>query len=150
MTFPVTAARQCFALMASAILLAFTATESPAIQCYDCHGVKTTHDYRPLDKPYRDITNGGFRGNHGTHMTDSAGPTACEPCHPGSGGYTTGHRDGKIRLSSNINNSPLRALYKNSTSAFSQTATPTPGSCTDVNCHFERKTPDWGSGPLSV
>ncbi|WP_243373193.1 CxxxxCH/CxxCH domain-containing protein [Geotalea sp. SG265] len=150
MSLPITAVRQCFALLILVILLALTATASAAIQCYDCHGVKASNDYRPLDAPYRNITSGGFPGNHRTHMPGPASPASCEPCHPGSSGYVTGHTDGVIKLSSDINNSPSTALYKNATSAFPQTSTPAFGTCSNVNCHFERKTPDWGSTPLTV
>ncbi len=118
------------------------------MECYECHGSKNIPDYRPLDSPFRNILNGGFQGNHQTHMGPSVNASSCAKCHPGSSGYGEGHRDGKIKLSSNLNNSPIQALYKNSTSAFPQSSTPALGSCSNTNCHFEKQSPVWGSAPL--
>src|SRR5689334_22044383 len=120
-----------------------------AIQCYQCHGTQDPVDYRPLDSSYRNISSGGLQGNHRTHMGGAATPTICNKCHPGSDSYTSSHRDGKIKLLSRINNSPLPATYKNTTSAFLQTAMPVLGSCAGVNCHFETGTPNWGSSPFN-
>lgn len=55
-----------------------------------------------------------------------------------------------IGLSSNIKNSPQAATYKNSTTPFPQTPTPSLGACTNVNCHFEKETPVWGSAGLTL
>jgi hypothetical protein len=51
---------------------AFTAPNT-INQCYDCHGSPTTaagggNDLRPVDSTYRNITTGGFVGNHQTHI----------------------------------------------------------------------------------
>lgn len=122
-----------------------------AIQCYQCHGTQTPIDYRPLDSAYRNPSSGGFQGNHRTHMSANAVQAACAKCHPGSNMYTSSHRDGKIKVSSRINNSLTTTYYpsyNNNTSAFTQTATPSLGSCTNVNCHFEAPTPVWGNTPL--
>lgn len=140
--------RQCFAVIIPAILLYPAGVAYAQLACYQCHG--SDGDYRPLDAPYRNMTTGGFRGNHRTHMDAAATPVSCGTCHPGSSGYTSSHRDGAIKLAPNIHNSPLTARYRNSSSAFPQTATPDPGSCTNVSCHFERETKSWGSTPLSV
>lgn len=139
-------------------LLALTIMGSVAeasISCYDCHGSKKTADFRPLDDSYRNITTGGFQGKHRTHLPAYAGPANCAICHPGSESYNSSHRDGLIKLSSNINNSPVNAVYKNRTSSFGnwttpfpQTSNPTLGSCANVNCHFEKNTPEWGKPPL--
>ena len=124
-----------------------TASEA-AIQCYQCHG--STGDYRPIDAPDRDMATGGFVGNHRTHMDSPASPSACEPCHPGSASYTSSHRDGRIKLSARINSSRPLTTYKNITSAFPQSSSPVPGSCANVNCHFESATPNWGSSSAAT
>lgn len=124
-----------------------TASEA-AIQCYQCHG--STGDYRPIDAPDRDMATGGFVGNHRTHMDAPASPSACEPCHPGSASYTSSHRDGRIKLSARINASLPLTTYKNMTSAFPQSSSPVPGSCANVNCHFENATPTWGSSSAAT
>lgn len=131
--------------------LALVLAPEPAradIQCYNCHGTGNPVDYRPLDATVRNVTTGGFPGNHRTHTPPAATPANCVKCHPGCTTYISNHRDGKIKLSANINASPLQALYKNTTSAFPQTPTPTLGTCTNVNCHFEKATPVWGSPAL--
>ncbi len=120
-----------------------------AIPCYECHGSKVPPDYRPVDAPYRNITSGGFEGNHRSHLDRETEFSACVRCHTGSDTFTPSHRDGMIKLSANINASPLPARYKNATSAFPQTASPVLGTCNNVNCHFERITPVWGGARLA-
>ncbi|MDU0457727.1 MAG: CxxxxCH/CxxCH domain-containing protein [Geobacteraceae bacterium] len=137
-----------------ALSLAFLAFSLPAanaaMQCNGCHGTSAPVDYRPLDEASRNPVTGGVQGNHRTHMDAPAAPAACDTCHPGSSAYISGHRDGKIKLSARINNSPHTTTYKNSTSAFNQSATPSLGSCNNVNCHFENVTPTWGSDPAAT
>lgn len=128
------------------VLALLQASEARAtFGCQDCHGTRSPTDFRPLDSPNRAIFTGGFQGNHRSHVANALSPSGCNRCHPGSSDYTVGHRDGMIKLSANINSSPLQALYKNATSAFPQTPTPLLGSCTNANCHFEKTTPVWGS-----
>ena len=146
-------AKQARSIITLATIVAIATLCIPAksqaeLQCYDCHGTKATADPRPVDASDRDPVTGGFRGNHRTHMGEGSTAAACGRCHPGSEGYAPGHRDGQITLSSRLNASPLATTYNNRTSAFPQTATPSPGSCTNVNCHFESTTPEWGSTPL--
>ena len=118
---------------------------SAQLACYDCHGTRAGGgDSRPLDYSFRNYSTGGFPGNHRTHMGKEATAASCAKCHPGSGSFTTEHRDGRINIAANINNSPLSASYRNVTT-IPQTTNPTLGSCTNVNCHFERTTPSWGT-----
>jgi predicted CxxxxCH...CXXCH cytochrome family protein len=141
---------QCFALVLPVILLIGAGAASANIVCYECHGSKTPADYRPVDAPYRNITTGGFQGNHRTHLSSADSFNGCARCHPGSNNYTSSHRDGKIKLAANINNSPTgNARYRNTTTAWKQTPTPLLGTCTNVNCHFEQVTPTWGEAPLT-
>lgn len=121
-----------------------------AIECYECHGTKSPQDYRPVDAAYRNVTTGGFQGNHRTHTSLDDTKKQCEFCHAGSASYNQGHRNGKIDISPNINNSGTRALYDNRTSAWLQTATPVYGTCKNVNCHFENETLQWGSAPFAI
>ena len=105
-----------------------------AIECYKCHG--TPNDYRPpdtLSAPFRNPSSGGFQGNHRTHLAQTTNADDCANCHPGSGSYIASHRDGLIKVSSHLNSSLPATWYNNVTSAFPQTATPTLGSCSDVN-----------------
>ncbi len=141
--------KQCFTLLGAAILLYQPIPAYAAIECFQCHGSSSPPDYRPVDAAYRNITSGGFRGNHRTHMGPGATATACAACHP-STGYTSSHRNERIDLAANINSSPLTAVYRNGSSGFPQTPTPRLSSCSNVNCHFERETPVWGGASLTV
>ena len=134
------------------ILLVLLAAQNSwaALGCNDCHGQKSPADIRPLDLTYRNVTTGGFPGNHSTHLPNGVTPGQCAVCHPGSDKYLSNHRDGRIKLSANLNNSPQTARYKNQTSSFAQTANTIFGTCSNVNCHFENTTPVWSSSPLAV
>ena len=127
-----------------------------ALQCYGCHGTVSPVDYRPVDASFRNPSSGGFQGNHRTHMGNSATVNSCVKCHPGSSTYNSAHRDGVIKISALVNNSPTTTQYpydisfSNRTSAFPQTSSPAPGSCSSVNCHFEKTTPAWGDAPFTA
>lgn len=131
-------------------MLIWGGTAEASLQCYDCHGTRSSGDNRPLDAAYRNVTTGGFQGTHRNHLPPNATGASCVICHPGSDGYATSHRDGLIQLSTNIKNSPEHAVYNNYTTPFPQTPTPNLGTCSNVNCHFEAKTPIWGDASLTV
>jgi predicted CxxxxCH...CXXCH cytochrome family protein len=131
------------------LLVSFPLPSRATLECYDCHGTREPADVRPLDAPYRNVTTGGFPGNHRSHASPATGFGPCIRCHPGSDRFTPAHRDGMVKISANINGSRLTATYNNTTSAFPQTPEPQPGTCTNVNCHFEATTPAWGGPPLS-
>lgn len=127
--------------------------------CYECHGTKSPPDYRPLDDASRNPVTGGFSGNHRTHMGPAVKAGSCDACHAGSHGtpstYAPDHSDGKIALAENINGSshPAGGRYDKGGSNpvfFNQTTVPVPGSCSNVNCHFETQTPEWGSQPFTA
>ena len=139
----------CFAVLFFAILPIPAQQAEAQIACYDCHGSNNPADYRPVDSAHRDIITGGFQGNHRTHMDPAATPASCAKCHSGSDEYTTSHRDWRIDISPNINNSPAMTIYANGSTSFNQTPTPQLGTCRNVNCHFETTTPVWGSTPYS-
>ena len=135
----------CLALFVSML----SGPAEAALQCYDCHGTRSTLDNRPVDAAFRNPSSGGFQGNHRTHLDSSASFNACNICHPGSS-YTASHRDGQIKISPRINGSASTTYYpsyNNNTSSFSQASNPTMGTCSNVNCHFEAETPAWGTDP---
>ncbi|MRR35266.1 CxxxxCH/CxxCH domain-containing protein, partial [bacterium] len=109
--------------------------------CAGCHGMP------PVDAAYRNISTGQFGGTHTTHSWASGGASNCAKCHrmPSS----NAHRSGSINFVSNLNNSPVQARYRNMTSV-PQTAAPAFGTCSNVNCHFEAATPQWGSALFSA
>ncbi len=142
--------RQLSTIYAALFAILFFSTGAvAAIQCYQCHGTSGPADYRPLDATYRNISTGGFPGNHRTHIGIGATPANCNPCH-GNGvdvsTYLSRHRNGRIEMVANINNSPKAggAVYSKGV-FFNQTSVPITGTCSNVNCHFESTTPTWGS-----
>ncbi|WP_214174241.1 CxxxxCH/CxxCH domain c-type cytochrome [Geomobilimonas luticola] len=116
---------------------------APITDCAGCHGMP------PLDDATRNITTGGFQGNHQTHQPAAAVAGNCGACHGGGVvGYNNAHRDGFIRFSSSINGSPATGAYSRGT-FFAQSATPALGTCSNINCHFEKVTPTWGSASFT-
>ncbi len=142
----------CFAILST--IMFFSTGAIAAIQCYQCHGSSIPNDYRPLDSSYRNISTGGFKGNHRTHMGSGASPASCNHCH-GNGvdvsAYLANHRNSSIDMVANINNSPKSggAAYSKGV-FFNQTSAPVTGTCSNVNCHFESITPPWGGAPFTA
>lgn len=133
--------------------LLFSNAGMAALQCNDCHGTSGPTDYRPLDAASRNIATGGFQGNHRTHLGIGATVSSCNICHGNGtdvGTYLSRHRNGRIEMVSNINNSPKAggATYSKGI-FFNQTSVPILGSCSNVNCHFEATTPAWGSAAFT-
>jgi len=128
-------------------------------QCYDCHGSPTIaagggNDIRPVDSAYRNITTGGFVGNHRTHIpVATTNPLTCTPCH-GVAPAIMDHRDGKINMRLHINSTAVtvRGFYNKPVGSpaafFNQTSVPQLSTCNNVNCHFRKTTTAWGSAPL--
>lgn len=148
----------------SVVSVLVTSGESfAALVCSSCHGNKATDmsmDIRPLDTPpgspvsYRNITTGAFKGNHQTHLSATFDQTKCSKCHNNDSSYTSSHRNGLISLNKVINNSGAYSapnLNDAGTYVFkNQTSVPTLGTCSNVNCHFERITPTWGADPRTT
>ena len=139
--------RSIFNLLLIALIVLIPATSRAAIQCYQCHGTPSGSDFRPIDAVSRNYSTGGFMGNHRSHMAVPASPDTCRKCHNNQD-YTPNHRNDFINFSSNINSSPLKGKYiigGSQITSKEQSATPVLGTCTDVNCHFEAVTPQWGA-----
>ena len=120
-------------------------------QCDGCHGMP------PIDTPstslatYRNVTTGAVKGNHMTHAPTALQKNNCVPCHGGKVlNYTNSHRSGFINVTGNINTSPhpSKATYQRGT-IFAQSNNPSLGTCSNVNCHFERVTPVWGTAAFA-
>ncbi len=135
----------CLITLGIALFTGATVQAAPQydLNCSDCHHMP------PLDSANgtRDPYTGAVKGNHQSH----AGATAvsCAKCHGSSvETYMSSHRDKKIPMQANINSSPAPAggTYSRP-SFFNQTSVPpTPlGTCSNVNCHFEKTSPSWGS-----
>ena len=127
------------------LMLIFPTVIFAALECYDCHGTKSTQSIRPEDATHRNISSGGFVGSHRNHVSWGATRSSCEKCHSGSRNYSSAHRNGMIKVSTNVNLSRNVTTYNNRTSAWPQTPTPVLGTCTNANCHFEKETQVWGN-----
>lgn len=139
----------CLLLALAMLCVLETAAQAGTITtCSGCHGMP------PVDAPFRNLSTGGFAGNHLTHLAAPAAAAECSKCH-NNAGYVSSHRDGKIQFSANINTSPtpgggqyklagVAVTFKN------QTSVPVAGSCSNVNCHFENTTPQWGSAAFTA
>ena len=134
-------------LMTLGVALCFGATAQAAPQydldCAACHTMPPLDSVSGLRVP----ATGATKGNHQSHADATA--VSCSKCHgPGALSYPTGHRSKSIEVSGNINGS---ATGSYSRGFFNQTSIPPAplGTCSNVNCHFERITPTWGS-PLLV
>jgi len=131
-------------------MAAWNAT-AEAATCATCHAAPgQSSDIRPLDSAYRNITTGAFLGNHQTHLGPASPAADCAKCHgAAAASYSASHRNAAIEISANINSSPLVATYDKGTS-FPQISTPTLGTCSNVNCHFEKITPTWGAAAFTA
>ena len=120
---------------------AMAANNQYNLACNACHGMP------PLDSTQRDVATGAFQGNHQTHVAPAATAVNCVKCHNNSG-YGSGHYNGVINMAARINNysavSVGAARYDKAV-FFNQTSRPTLSTCSNVNCHFETRTPVWSS-----
>ncbi len=121
-----------------------------ATTCSSCHGMPPIDSADGLRKP----ATGAFKGNHQTHLGATATAAECSKCH-GNAGYDSSHAATSgfmINMAANVNGSPATGAYSKA-APFAQSATPTLGSCSNVNCHFEKSgasAPVWGSSPAST
>ncbi|EKD78905.1 MAG: high-molecular-weight cytochrome c, partial [uncultured bacterium] len=118
------------------------------LACNVCHGMP------PLDSAAggRQPASGAFKGNHQRHSSDSV--NSCIPCHGSAvSSYNAAHRGtgskSVIKITWALNNYSIGhnlAAYSRGTFFNQTTVPPNPlGTCSNVNCHFENSTPDWGT-----
>ena len=139
--------RMMIVLFSLIALFAMTGQSFAALSCNACHGMP------PVDSTdgTRQPNTGAVAGNHQTHVGAGAQAADCVKCHANSG-YNSTHAataSYQIKMAANINSSPLAAPYSKGTS-FAQTATPTLGTCSNVNCHFEAITTTWGTSAATT
>jgi len=129
-----------------------------ALDCTKCHGTDSV-DAHPADTPagslaaYRNITTGAVKGNHGTHSVPTLVGNSCSRCHgPATSFYDSKHaatNNFRIQMYSSIRYIKMSSAGLNpGLKSFAQTDSPVLGSCSNANCHFEARTPQWGSDPL--
>ncbi|HEY6872949.1 MAG TPA: CxxxxCH/CxxCH domain-containing protein [Geobacteraceae bacterium] len=145
--------RVTFGVLSLGIALFFGGTAQAAPQynlsCIDCHQMP------PLDSSdgSRNPNTGAFKGNHQQHAGGTA--ASCAKCH-GSNvvNYQTGHRDKSIQVTGNINSYIPASVTSGSYNRgfINQTSVPPSplATCSNVSCHFESTTDNWGVLPAST
>jgi predicted CxxxxCH...CXXCH cytochrome family protein len=116
-----------------------------------CHGMPP-RDAARKGNPHFGSQSSAFTGNHQGHL--SAAPVAgdCSVCHVAVAPTNFGHQNGVIGMANSLkgySSAALRAKYDKGV-FFNQTSVPnlTLATCSNVSCHFEKKTPLWGSAPF--
>ena len=152
-------------LSLSLVLLLTSGAQAAGLNCATCHGNDSGTDARPADTPagslatYRNITTGAVKGNHSTHVGPTLDANVCSSCHgPAVVSYSTKHavlNHYSIQVGPGVryNKYTSAEAFANNTGslkAFAQTTDPKLGKCSDVSCHFESRTPVWGSDPLAT
>ena len=147
-------------LLSFSMVMLLAGAARAALDCTKCHGTNLV-DAHPVDTPagslptYRNITTGAVKGNHSTHSSPSLIGQACVKCHGGvAASYTSKHA---VLNHYSIQISPSVRYIKYSTAglnpgvtSFAQTPAPVLGYCSNASCHFESRSPVWGSDPLGA
>ena len=155
-------------LLSLSLVMLLTSGAQAAVNCATCHGVVAGNgsgiDAHPVDTipgslpTYRNITTGAVKGNHNTHSGPSMVVNGCTKCHGAAAAtYSTKHavlNHYSIQVGSAVRynkytSSAAFLLHTSSVRAFAQTTDPQLGKCSTANCHFESRTPVWGSAPLN-
>lgn len=113
----------------------------PSNTLADCAGC---HNYPPVDAVSRDAATGNFIGDHDKHSAYT-----CATCHVSPATETSvdfAHRTGNLDIDSgNIGVGADNGTYSKG-STFAQSNSPTGGTCSNVDCHNNAVTPQWGVG----
>ncbi len=155
-------------LLSLSLVMLLTGGAQAAVNCATCHGVVAGNgsgiDAHPVDTipgslpTYRNITTGAVKGNHNTHSGPSMVVNGCTKCHGAAvAAYSTKHavlnhysiQIGPAVRYNKYTSSAAFLLHTSSVRAFAQTTDPQLGKCSTANCHFESRTPVWGSDPLN-
>jgi hypothetical protein len=91
---------------------------------YQCRGMKRPADYPPLEDTIGNYSTGGLHGNRRTRRDDKAVPPPAPSATPATAGIFR-PIDRNSELPADIDSSPAGALYKNMTSAFPRSPSPT-------------------------
>jgi len=113
-----------------------------------CHGMPPRDAVRKAS-PHFGSQSSAFLGNHQTHLSSAPVANNCSICHKPVTASDFGHQDNVIQMANSLkgySSATLRARYDKGV-FFNQTSIPmlTNATCSNVSCHFEKKTPVWGS-----
>ncbi len=118
-----------------------------------CHGMPPRDAVRK-GNPHFNSQSSASIGNHRTHLPAAADANSCSICHTPVAATEFGHQNDVIKMANSLkgySSASLRARYDKGV-FFNQTSLPnlTNATCSNVSCHFEKKTPVWGSANYNV
>jgi predicted CxxxxCH...CXXCH cytochrome family protein len=118
-----------------------------------CHGTPQ-RDAARKGNPHFGSQSSAFLGNHKNHLSAAPSTNDCSICHAPVAATNFGHQNNTIEMALKLkgySTSTGRARYDKGV-FFNQTSIPvlTNATCSNVNCHFEKKTPVWGSAAFNV
>jgi len=113
-----------------------------------CHGMPPRDAVRK-GNPHFGSQSSSFVGNHKNHLPTVPVANDCSVCHTPVTATNFGHQNDVIEMAVKLKSystSTGRAKYDKGV-FFNQTSLPvmTNATCSNVSCHFEKKTPVWGS-----
>src|ERR1039457_746851 len=113
-----------------------------------CHGMPPRDAARKGNLHFNSQSS-AFIGNHKNHLPVVPVANDCSICHSPVAATNFGHQNGVITMANSLkgySSAALRAKYDKGV-FFNQTSIPvlTNATCSNVSCHFEKKTPLWGS-----
>jgi len=114
-----------------------------------CHGMPLRDSSTRKANLHFNSMSSSFPGNHKTHLSSTPVAGACSICHKPVSASDFAHQDNVIQMANSLkgySSATLRARYDKGV-FFNQTSIPmlTNATCSNVNCHFEKKTPVWGA-----
>jgi predicted CxxxxCH...CXXCH cytochrome family protein len=113
-----------------------------------CHGMPP-RDAARKGNPHFGSQSSAFIGNHKNHLPAAPVANDCSICHTSVAATNFGHQNDIIEMAVKLKGYSTvtgRARYDKGI-FFNQTSIPnlTNATCSNVSCHFEKKTPVWGS-----
>lgn len=113
-----------------------------------CHGMPPRDAARKAN-PHFDSQSSAFLGNHRTHLPPAPAAGDCSYCHTPVAPTNFGHQNNVVEMTNSLkgySSAKLRAKYDKGV-FFNQTSIPSlaNATCSNVSCHFEKKTPAWNS-----
>lgn len=113
-----------------------------------CHGT-TIRDGARKGNPHFNSQSSAFLGNHRNHLPAVPTAASCDICHTPTTPVNYGHQNNIVNMANSLkgySSAALRAKYDKGV-FFNQTSIPnlTNARCSNVNCHFEKQTPIWGT-----
>lgn len=138
-------------VLLTAMLLAGEVAAAVLNSCSFCHGMPPRDGVRK-GNPHFDSNSAAFGGNHRSHLAAAPLAAACSVCHLAVAANAFGHQNDIINMANSLkgySSATIRARYDKGV-FFNQTSVPdlTNATCSNVSCHFEKKTPVWNAAPF--